>query len=160
MKLSLSTLYTIGRMANVDSRRDTFAERGMLVRAITLVAAVALVLATTACGGGGPQQEARPGPAAQGLPDWVPVYPGARVSGIETRAAGVETYTTFQLDSAKDCQQVFAWYDEKLKVAGFNVIGNTDRLVACDGSMRADGAGHLRALNLDGGGARGGPAGD
>ena len=159
MKLSLSTLYTIGRMANVDSRRDTFAERRMLVRAITLVAAVALVLATTACGGGGgPQQEARPGPAAQGLPEWVPVYPGARISGIETRAAGVETYTTFQLDSPKDCQQVFAWYDEKLKVASFNVVGNTDRLVACDGIMRADGAGHTRALNLNGGGATGGPS--
>lgn len=88
----------------------------------------------------------------------MPVYPGARVSGIETRTAGVETYTTFQLDSAKDCQQVFAWYDETLKVAGFNVVGNTDRLDACSGIMRADGAGHTRALNLSGGGATGGPS--
>jgi hypothetical protein len=145
-------------MVKLDARRDTFTGRRLLVRAITLVGAVVIALATTACSGDGPQQEARPGPAVQGLPDWVPVYPGARVSGIETRTAGVETYTTFQLDSAKDCQQVFAWYDEKLKVAGFNVVGNTDRLVACDGIMRADGAGHTRALNLNGGGATGGPS--
>lgn len=33
----------------------------------------------------------------------------------------IETYTTFQLDSQADCQKVFAWYDEQLKLAGFNV---------------------------------------
>ena len=88
--------------------------------------------------------------------DWVPIYPGARISAVETRNAGVETYTTFQLDSTSDCQKVFKWYDEKLKVAGFNVVGNTRNLQgACNSIMRADGPGNTRAVNLNGGGAVG-----
>ena len=128
----------------------------MLVRAIVLVAAASLALSTTACSGG-PQQEASGGSAAvRGVPDWVPMYPGARVSGVETRNAGVETYTTFQLDSTHDCQKVFAWYEEKLKVAGFNVLNSMGTADGCSGIMRAEGAGNTRALNLNGGGAAGG----
>src|SRR5712692_9010722 len=129
-----------------------------MLRAIALIAVASLVLATTACSGG-PQQEAGGGSASgHGSPDWVPIYPGAKVSEIETRNAGVETYTTFQLDSTADCGKVYAWYEEKLKVAGYDVIGNTDRLTACDAIMRADGAGHTRGVNLNGGGASGGPS--
>jgi hypothetical protein len=129
----------------------------MVFRAIVLVASLAL--STTAYSGGGPQQEASGGSAAiRGVPDWVPIYPGARVSGVETRNAGVETYTTFQLDSTHDCQKVFAWYEEKLKVAGFNVLKSTGGADGCSGIMRAEGGGNTRALNLNGGGAAGGPS--
>jgi hypothetical protein len=86
----------------------------------------------------------------------VPIYPGAQVSGVETRNTGVETYTTFQLDSKHDCGKVFAWYDEKLKVAGFDVVKSTSSADHCSGIMRADGPGHTRALNLNGGGAASG----
>lgn len=127
-------------------------------RVIVVVATVSLVLSTTACSGG-PSQEAGSGSAGvRGLPDWIPIYPGAKVSEIETRNAGVETYTTFQLDSTADCEKVYAWYDEKLKVAGFNVTGNVNRLDSCYAIMRSDGAGNLRGLNLMGGGASGGPS--
>ena len=47
------------------------------------------MLSTTACSGG-PQQETGGGSASvHGLPDWVPVYPGARVAEIEMRAEGL-----------------------------------------------------------------------
>ena len=129
-----------------------------MLRAIAGLA-VALLPLTTACSGG-PQQEGGSGSASvPGVPDWVPIYPGAKVSGAETRNAGVETYTTFQLESAHDCQKVYAWYDEKLKVAGFNVTGNSSQLQGgCDAIMRSDGAGNLRGLNVMGGGATGGPS--
>jgi hypothetical protein len=123
---------------------------------------IVLVLAifTTACSGGLPQDAGGASPASvPGVPAWVPIYPGARVSGVETRDAGVETYTTLQLDTAHDCQKVYAWYDEKLKVAGFNVVGNAGHLQGhCTGIMRADGPGHVRGVNLNGGGAAGGPS--
>jgi hypothetical protein len=129
-----------------------------LARAFTLIAAVAVALSTTGCSDGA-QPETRPAPAAtQGVPDWVPIYPGARVSAVDTRNTGVETYTTFQLDSADGCQKVFAWYDEKVKVAGFNVVKSTNGVDDCDGIMRAEGPGNSRALNLNGGGASGGPS--
>ena len=128
-------------------------------RVIVLAATVLLVLSTTACSGG-PSQETGSGSAAvRGLPDWIPIYPGAKVvSEIETRNAGMETYTTFQLDSTVDCEKVYAWYDEKLKVAGFDVGGTTNRLAACDAIMRAEGPGNTRAVTLNGGGATGGPS--
>jgi hypothetical protein len=138
------------------------------LHAIILVVAASFALSTAACRDSPPaapktqrasQQQAQPtSTAAAGLPDWVPIYPGAKVSGAETRNTGVETYTTFQLDSPADCQKIFAWYDERLKVAGFNVVGTTNRLDACDGIMRAEGPGHTRAMNLNGGGATGGPS--
>jgi hypothetical protein len=95
---------------------------------------------------------------APGVPDWVPIYPGGKVSAVETRKAGVETYTTFQLDTAVDCQKVFAWYDEQLKVAGFSVGKATPGRDYCDGIIRADGPGRTRGLTLNGGGAKGGPS--
>src|SRR5207244_1715749 len=62
---------------------------GRMPRAIVLVA-VALIVATTGCGGGDPPQQAPKASASvqgpvQGVPDWVPIYPGAKVSGAETR---------------------------------------------------------------------------
>ncbi len=130
----------------------------MLIRAILLVAAASLALSTTACSGGPAQESAGASTSVRGVPDWVPIYPGAKVTGVETRNAGVETYTTFQLDSTADCENVYAWYDEKLKVAGFDVGGTTNRLAACDAIMRAEGPGNTRALTLNGGGASGGPS--
>jgi hypothetical protein len=125
-----------------------------------MLRAIALILLTTACSGGGPQGETAAGsPSAHGVPDWVPIYPGARVSGGETRNAGVETYTTFQLDSTADCEKVHAWYDEKLKVSGFNVVGNAGQLQGnCSSIMRADGPGNTRGVNMNGSGGSGGPS--
>lgn len=128
------------------------------VRAIVVIVATWLALVTGGCSGGPPQEAPSGSAAVAGVPDWVPIYPGARVSGVETRNTGVETYTTFQLDSKSDCQKVFAWYDEKLKVAGFDVVKSTSSSGGCSGIMRAEGPGHTRALNLNGGGAAGGPS--
>ncbi|MBI4527493.1 MAG: hypothetical protein HY695_27170 [Deltaproteobacteria bacterium] len=83
-------------------------------------------------------------PSVSGLPDWVPIYPGARVTGLETRNAGIETYTEFRLEAPADCEKVVAWYDEKLKLSGFDVSKSTSRVQGCDGILRAEGLGHTR----------------
>jgi hypothetical protein len=126
-------------------------------RAIALLAVTLMVL-TTACGGGDPQPQAPKASASvQGVPDWVPIYPGARVSGAETRGGGVETSRTFQLETSHDCEKVYAWYDEKLKVAGFKVTSSgIDRTGGCYFIMRSNGAGNIRGVNVMGGRVSGG----
>lgn len=92
--------------------------------------------------------------AASGVPEWVPVYPGAQVSGVATRNAGVETYTEFGLEVQTDCAKVVEWYDEKLKMAGFDITKFFHGDFGCDGTMRAEGPGNSRGLRLSGSGDR------
>jgi hypothetical protein len=127
-------------------------------RAMALVAAASFALSTTACSGGPEQETAGASASVHGVADWVPIFPGARVSGIERRDAGVETWTTFQLDSTSDCQRVFAWYDEKLKLAGFNVRRDVNTADGCTGALDAQGPGRTRWLLVTGGGGTGGPS--
>ena len=127
----------------------------MTFRCVEMVA-ISVVFSCVVCihSTAAPQQR-----SPSGLPDWVPIYPGGKVSGVETRKAGIETYTKFQLDAAADCRKVLAWYQEQMRVAGFSVgSGASPPPGYCDGIIRADGPGHTRSLSINGGGNIGGPS--
>src|SRR5574341_1389751 len=94
-------------------------------RSRMIMMALLAVAALAACGKRAeqPQRESAGGrqsfgfsssPSVSGVPDWVPIYPGAKVAGVETRNAGIETYTEFRLEAPVDCEKVGGWYDEKL----------------------------------------------
>jgi hypothetical protein len=123
----------------------------------TLVFALS-VIASAEAAHAGEQRAAQQG-SPSSVPDWVPIYPGAKVSRVDTRRAGIETYTRFQLDTAADCYKVAVWYVERLRVAGFSV-GNpsTSPPGQCTGAFRADGPGRTRSLSMTGGGRTGGPS--
>jgi hypothetical protein len=84
----------------------TYLGPGPSARAMALVASASLALSTAACGGSPQQESGGESASVHGVADWVPIYPGVRVSGIERRDAGAETWTTFRLDSTSDCQKV------------------------------------------------------
>jgi len=81
-------------------------------------------------------------------PSWVPVYPGSRVSGLTTRNVGGESYTEFNLETSADCEVVFAWYDEQLKLAGYSISKLVTRTSGCDGALGAEGPGRLRSIAM------------
>jgi len=94
-----------------------------------------------------------PGSASRsGVPEWVPIFPGGRVSDVETRPAGVETYTNFRMAAGSDCEKVINWYEEKMKLAGFNVQKTSSWTSGCSGLIRGEGPGNTRSLRLNGGG--------
>ncbi len=129
--------------------------------------AVCLVLVLVACSSprssniletdGKPADSKPSGGKTAGLADWIPIYPGAKVSGIETHKAGpVETYTDFRIDvSGTDCVKITEWYANTLKTAGFDVnqtAGWTNG--SCDAILRSDGPGNLRGFSMNGGGGK------
>jgi hypothetical protein len=120
-----------------------------------LFLAASLTLFAVACGDSAQSRAA----TAAGVPHWVPIYPGAKVSAVETRKAGIETYTRFRLDSPADCKKVVTWYHEQMRLAGFNVGNPTSPLPDyCTAGVGGDGPGHTRGLRVRGGGATGGPS--
>jgi hypothetical protein len=121
------------------------AERAfILAMAVCVLALVSIVPATA---------------ATARVPDWVPIYPGGKVSAVDTRQAGIETYTKFQLDTSADCYKVAVWYVEQLRRAGYSIGNPTTPLPGhCTAGFRADGPGRTRSLWMTGGGASGGPS--
>lgn len=61
------------------------------------------------------------GVGAQTAPDWVPTYPGGRSDGLASIEANGEKSGSFTLTTADAPDAVLAFYEEKLKAAGFEV---------------------------------------
>jgi hypothetical protein len=55
------------------------------------------------------------------LPDWIPSYPGARVEGVSALDVNGEKNGTFTIHTSDSVDQVLAFYEAKLKDAGFEV---------------------------------------
>src|SRR4051812_46404461 len=98
------------------------------------------------------QSEHKAGSASRnGVPDWFPIYSGGGVSKVEIRKAGIETYTEFRLEAPADCEKVANWYDEKLKLAGFDLRKFISRTSGCDGTLAGDGPRRQRSIGMSGG---------
>lgn len=54
---------------------------------------------------------------------WVPTYPGARISPGTTTRSGSQLIYKFTFHTADSGAKVWSFYQEKLKAAGFHVIG-------------------------------------
>ncbi len=61
------------------------------------------------------------GAGAQQAPDWIPNYPGGRTEGLANIEAKGEKSGTFTLRTADTPDTVTAFYESKLKEAGFEV---------------------------------------
>ena len=74
----------------------------------------------------------RSGAAAEGLPDWFPAYPGAKVQGNYS-AHGQDGYTGgYQFTTQDPIDRVVKFYEDRLKQAGLKVTTN---LVQQDGKV-------------------------
>lgn len=88
--------------------------------------------------------------ASQSVPAWIPIYPGAKVDGIQSQPDGPESYLWFTVSTRDPCGRVWRFYDEKLKLAGFNVV--TGPLGDdCPNVVRARTPRGEREVNLSGG---------
>lgn len=61
------------------------------------------------------------GAGSQQAPDWLPSYPGGRTEGLANIEAKGEKSGTFTLRTADTPETVLAFYETKLKAAGFEV---------------------------------------
>jgi hypothetical protein len=90
------------------------------------------------------------GASQSAVPAWIPIYPGAKVADIKSQPGGTESYLWFTVSTRDACGRVWRFYDEKLKLAGFNVvtgaIGDD-----CPNVIRAHTARGEREVNLSGG---------
>jgi len=59
------------------------------------------------------------------IPDWVPVYPGARTEGHSSIKSGTEASGTFTIHTPDSSDRVVAYYEHELKAAGFEVQKST-----------------------------------
>ncbi|KAB2954123.1 MAG: hypothetical protein F9K18_14010 [Thermoanaerobaculia bacterium] len=59
------------------------------------------------------------------VPDWIPSYPGARTESFSNVEMGGERSGTFTLHTADSLEEVLAFFEEKLKEAGFEVQKST-----------------------------------
>lgn len=59
------------------------------------------------------------------VPDWVPAYPGARADSFSNVRAGDENSGTFSIHTQDSAETVLAYYEAKLKAAGFEVEKGT-----------------------------------
>lgn len=155
MKIWTNEVIVVCRRGCEASKPRLSPARGVRPRTIALIIAASLALWMMACG-----DSAQPRAATvSGVPDWVPIYPGAKVSSVETRKAGIETYTIFKLDTSADCYKVVLWYHEQMRLAGFNVSNPATPLPDhCTAGVGGNGPGHTRSFRLYGGGATGGPS--
>jgi hypothetical protein len=79
---------------------------------------------TTAEGGGSLQVTTNGGTSTWEMgtkapPDWVPTYPGGRADSFTSLEANGEKSGSFAVNSSDSVDAVLAFYEEKLKAAGF-----------------------------------------
>lgn len=96
---------------------------------------------------------------AKGLPDWVPVYPGATVQSTYTAASGTEISGAVSETTGDSIDQVMKRLTSQLKGQGYSVSTNTyqENGATAGGMISAEDAGHGRTLQImlgteDGGG--------
>jgi hypothetical protein len=90
------------------------------------------------------------GESQSAIPAWIPIYPGAKVTDTKSQPGGTESYLWFTISTRDACGRVWRFYDEKLKLAGFNVV--TDTIADdCPNVIRAHTARGEREVNLSGG---------
>jgi hypothetical protein len=85
------------------------------------------------------------------IPRWVPIYPGAKVTGGTSKQTRTESYLWFTITTSDPCQQVINFYENQLNLAGFNVVKGTNDGEGCMGVLQSQGAGGMRSVNLTGG---------
>ncbi len=90
------------------------------------------------------------GVSQSAIPAWIPIYPGGKVDEIRSNPAGPESYLSFTVSTRDSCGRVWRFYDEKLKLAGFNVVTGTIG-DDCPNVIRAHTARGEREVNLSGG---------
>jgi hypothetical protein len=56
------------------------------------------------------------------IPDWVPIYPSARVDAPRSDRGGVKRTIWFKIMTSDSCERVVRFYEEKLNLAGFSVV--------------------------------------
>ena len=72
------------------------------------------------------------------VPDWVPVYPGARTEGQSLVASGGESTGSFSLEIADGADRVLAYYEHALKAKGYTVEKTSlDSTNATGGTLNA-----------------------
>jgi len=85
------------------------------------------------------------------IPNWVPIYPGAKVTGGTSKQTRTEYYIWFTISTNDNCQQVFSFYERQLNLAGFSVVKGNNDGEGCMGVLESHGAGGTRSVNLTGG---------
>jgi hypothetical protein len=89
------------------------------------------------------------------IPVWFPLYPGGKPGSVETtKTPPIETFHRFSITEIPvDCVKVTDWYEEKLKLAGFQVVRNAGWVNGfCDLNLNADGPGNSHGVRMGGGG--------
>ncbi len=91
------------------------------------------------------------------VPDWVPIYPGSKITKVDVEKAGYDTKTQIQIEAPAKCTVVGNWYQDKLRLANFDVGGDSGYTNGyCSSIMTATAAGG-RTLRIGGNGAGPGP---